>query len=164
MGGALDGIEEVEKEFRIQERRNEIMELVTEIEDFKSEFGKKKLKQYTDEFEETNFGDSDDEEGISDQYIVHTKLPWLTVEGEENQENVRKYIHKLIKSEDLLIKLAPQLKYQFDFNFDKYVFLAHVTGRIFPKLSDARMNLVPDEVSDEEFWRNVFYHIELFKM
>ena len=44
MGGALDGIEEVEKEFRIQEKRNEIMELVTEIEDFKSEFGKKKLK------------------------------------------------------------------------------------------------------------------------
>ena len=34
---------------------------------------------------------------------------------------------------------------------------------MFPKLSEARLRLVPDEVSDDEFWRNFFYHIELFK-
>ena len=30
-------------------------------------------------------------------------------------------------------------------------------------LSDAILKLVPDDVTEEEFWRNFFYHIELWK-
>ena len=37
MGGAFSGIEDVEKEFRLQERRNEIMEEISLLDDLKSE-------------------------------------------------------------------------------------------------------------------------------
>jgi hypothetical protein len=30
-------------------------------------------------------------------------------------------------------------------------------------LDDARLKLVPDEVSESEFWRNYFYEIEFWK-
>ena len=30
-------------------------------------------------------------------------------------------------------------------------------------LGDAFIRLVPDDVTEEEFWRNFFYHIELWK-
>lgn len=30
-------------------------------------------------------------------------------------------------------------------------------------LSEAFIRLVPDDVTEEEFWRNFFYHIELWK-
>lgn len=30
-------------------------------------------------------------------------------------------------------------------------------------LDEARLKLVPDEVSETEFWRNYFYEIELWK-
>ena len=30
-------------------------------------------------------------------------------------------------------------------------------------LGDNFIRLVPDEVTEEEFWRNFFYHIELWK-
>ena len=63
----------------------------------------------------------------------------------------------------MLLKLTPQLEFSYEFDLDKYVFLAHICGKMFPKLSEARLRLVPDEVSDDEFWRNFFYHIELFK-
>ena len=31
-------------------------------------------------------------------------------------------------------------------------------------LNEVRLRLVPDEVSETEFWRNYFYHIELWKL
>ena len=32
-----------------------------------------------------------------------------------------------------------------------------------PALGEAQLRLVPDEVSDAEFWRNFFYHVELWR-
>ena len=44
-----------------------------------------------------------------------------------------------------------------------HIFLAVVLSKYCPKLDDVRVALVPDEVSEYEFWRNYFYHIELWK-
>lgn len=32
-----------------------------------------------------------------------------------------------------------------------------------PNLGQTQLRLVPDEVNDTEFWRNFFYHIELWR-
>ena len=60
--------------------------------------------------------------------------------------------------------MLPHLEYVYEFDLEKYVFLAIVMGKMFPKLHNARFRLVPDEVSEQEFWRNFFYSIELFKL
>ena len=62
------------------------------------------------------------------------------------------------------MQMLPHLEYVYEFDLEKYVFLAIVMGKIFPKLHEARLRLVPDEVSESEFWRNFFYSIELFKL
>ena len=59
--------------------------------------------------------------------------------------------------------LEGQLEYRFDFSLDKYAFLAVVMSRICKNLDETRLALVPDEVSEHEFWRNYFYQIELWK-
>lgn len=41
--------------------------------------------------------------------------------------------------------------------------MAHVLTKMNPALGETQLRLVPDEVSDTEFWRNFFYHIELWK-
>jgi len=61
------------------------------------------------------------------------------------------------------MKLEGQLEYRFDFSLDKYAFLAVVMSKICSNLDDSRLTLVPDEVNEHEFWRNYFYHIELWK-
>ena len=53
--------------------------------------------------------------------------------------------------------LEGQLEYRFDFSLDKYAFLAVVMSRICKSLDETRLALVPDEVSELEFWRNYFY-------
>lgn len=70
----------------------------------------------------------------------------------------------LAKKEDLLMKLTPHLKYQFDFDMEKYSFLAIVMTTMDKNLREIYVRLVPDEVSEAEFWRNFFYHIELWRM
>jgi len=59
--------------------------------------------------------------------------------------------------------LKPHLEYQFEFDLDKYAFLAIVMSKFDETLSEAFIRLVPDDVTEAEFWRNFFYHIELWK-
>jgi len=61
------------------------------------------------------------------------------------------------------MKLEGQLEYRFDFSLDKYAFMAVVMSKICRNLDETRLTLVPDEVSENEFWRNYFYQIELWK-
>ena len=94
---------------------------------------------------------------------VITQLPWEDLEREEDKKALQKYCIELAKKEDLLLKLEPQLAYNFDFDLENYVFLAHVLTKMDPELGEAQLRLVPDEVSDTEFWRNFFYHVELWR-
>jgi len=95
---------------------------------------------------------------------LFTKLPWANIEAKADNKKMKKECLRLANHEDSLLKLLPQLEYAFEFDFEKYVFLATVMPKFFPDLSEVRLRLVPDEVSDSEFWRNYFYHIELFKL
>lgn len=63
-------------------------------------------------------GDSDDEDGISDKDIMFTKLPWADVEASADKEKVKKECRRLVKKDELLCKLRPQLEYTFDFQLD----------------------------------------------
>jgi len=132
----------------------------------KSEEGREKLKKLTEKFEKTFEPDSDDDESntISDKDVVLTKLPWADLEREDDKNSCEKEIKMLAKKEDLLMKLTPHLKYQFDFDMEKYSFLAIVMTTMDKNLREIYVRLVPDEVSEAEFWRNFFYHIELWRM
>ena len=90
-------------------------------------------------------------------------MPWEDLERDEDKKAMQKYCIQLAKKEDLLLKLEPQLTYNFDFDLDNYVFVAHVLTKMDPELGEAQLRLVPDEVSDTEFWRNFFYHVELWR-
>ena len=90
-------------------------------------------------------------------------MPWEDLEREEDKKALQKYCIQLAKKEDLLLKLEPQLAYNFDFDLENYVFLAHVLTKMDPELGETQLRLVPDEVSDTEFWRNFFYHVELWR-
>ena len=46
---------------------------------------------------------------------------------------------------------------------DKYTFLATVMAKYDENLDESLLRLVPDDVTETEFWRNFFYHIELWK-
>ena len=70
----------------------------------------------------------------------------------------------LAKKDDLLMQLEGQLEYRFDFNLEKYSFLAVAMSKICRNLDETRLKLVPDEVTEHEFWRNYFYQIELWKL
>jgi len=91
-------------------------------------------------------------------------MPWADLDREEDKNNLEKECKSLSKKEDLLLKLRPHLEYQFDFDLDKYTFLAIVLSVVDKRLNEVYIRLVPDEVSEFEFWRNYFYHIELHKM
>ena len=165
MGTMLTSIESEEKALRLQERRNNIYDEIKEIEDIKDEYGVARLKHLTEKFEHTfEEEDGDDEGGQSDKNVIYTKMPWADLDREEDKNQLEKECKLLSKKEDLLLKLSPHLEYQFDFDLDKYTFLAIVLSAMDERLNEVYIRLVPDEVSEEEFWRNYFYHVELQKM
>ena len=84
--------------------------------------------------EQTFAGDSDDEDGISDKDVLFTKLPWANIEAKGDIKKMRKECLRLANHENSLLKLLPQLKYAFEFDFDKYVFLAIVISKFYPDL------------------------------
>ena len=163
MGNPFSAIEAEEKVLRMNEERNEIYEVICQVPDIEAEYGQAILKRQVERLEKTFTGDSDDEDGVSDKDVVYTKLPWEEVERAEDKESIKKECQRLVKEDETFLKLAPELEYQFDFTLDKYVFLAIVLSRFFKQFDEKRLHLVPDEVSEEEFWRNYFYHVELYK-
>ena len=51
----------------------------------------------------------------------------------------------------------------FKFDMDNYVVLAAVLLKLDKNLGVKRHNLVPDLIEEDDFWRNYFYKIALFK-
>lgn len=63
------------------EARNDIFEEIKMIEDIESEEGQKLLEDVTERFEATFNQEGDNEDGISDQHVILTKMPWATLES-----------------------------------------------------------------------------------
>ena len=95
--------------------------------------------------------------------MIYTKLPWASLEKEEEKNNLKKECKRIAKKDELLCKLKPHLEFSFNFELDKYIFLATVMAKFDERLNESLLRLVPDDVTEEEFWRNFFYHIELWK-
>jgi outer membrane lipoprotein-sorting protein len=76
---------------------------------------------------------------------------------------VKKEVFAVAKDRNGLIMCDAQLEYVFDFKLDDYVFVACMMLKYDKNLSDVRENIVPNLVSEDEFWRNYFYLIELSK-
>jgi len=153
----MTAIEQEEKQLRLTEERNDLFEYITAIDDIKSDSGKESLRLYTERFEQTFAPDSDDEDGISDKDLVFTKLPWEQLESAADKDACERFCKALAKKEDLLMQLEGQLEYHFEFSLEKYAFLAVVLSKVCRNLDETRLVLVPDEVTENEFWRNYFY-------
>ena len=55
------------------------------------------------------------------------------------------------------------MKYKFEYDTEKFNLLATVLVKLDKDLEQAYENLVPIQISDEEFWTNYFYQVELIK-
>jgi len=44
---------------------------------------------------------------------------------------------------------------------DKYVLIASILIRMDPNLKELREEIVPDQVTEDDFWRNYFYKVNL---
>lgn len=68
----------------------------------------------------------------------------------------------IAKEVDLLSREEDELEYNFDFNIEAYAYQAIVLSKLDKNLQQVYARLVPDLVSEEDFWRNYFYEIERF--
>lgn len=68
----------------------------------------------------------------------------------------------IAKETDLLSRDLDELEYEFKFGIEVYAYQAIVLSKLDKNLQQAYARLVPDMVSEEDFWRNYFYEIERF--
>lgn len=59
------------------------------------------------------------------------------------------------------MRLPEEQDHHFDFSMDKHAFIATTLLKLDTNLNRTRDKLVPDEVSEVNFWRNYFYQVEL---
>ena len=52
------------------------------------------------------------------------------------------------------------MEYKFPFDVDQHIVLAQILLKMDQNLKKTRHELVPDLVSEDNFWRNYFYKIE----
>ena len=63
----------------------------------------------------------------------------------------------------MLMQPASCQEFKFDFDMDAYAFISVAMLKFDKNLDSTRDKVVPDEIDDEDFWRNYFYTIEIFK-
>ena len=90
-------------------------------------------------------------------------LPWENLESKELETLVKKGVFSLSKEYDILTKPKSALEFEFDFDMEAYAFISIALMKYDMNLTETRSRLVPDEVSEEEFWCNYFYAIEYLK-
>ena len=65
--------------------------------------------------------------------------------------------------EETLLLQDEELEYEFEFEIDHYVVLAQIMLKLDLNLKKTRHELVPELITEDDFWRNYFYKIELLK-
>lgn len=97
MGGMMSAIEAEQKELRVQERRKDILNIVSNISDFNDEEGKSDLaycqKKWAKTYADAEAGD--DESSATARPIVITQLPWEELESENDRNKLRTYCSEL---------------------------------------------------------------------
>ena len=76
---------------------------------------------------------------------------------------MRKEVFSLSKEYDMLSQPTSNMEFKFDFDMDSYAFVSVAMLKHDKNLDETRDQMVPEEVSEEDFWRNYFYKIECFK-
>jgi hypothetical protein len=94
--------------------------------------------------------------------IVYYDLPWENV-PEEVARQLTKDIYGIGVDEETLLKQTEELEYEFDFDIDHYIVLAQIMLKLDLNLKKSRHELVPEMITEDDFWRNYFYRIELMK-
>lgn len=96
------------------------------------------------------------------QPIVYYDLPWegLTL---DQQRKLTKDVYALGVDEETLLLQDEELEYEFEFEIDHYVVLAQIMLKLDLNLKKTRHELVPELITEDDFWRNYFYKIELLK-
>ena len=55
------------------------------------------------------------------------------------------------------------MEYVFKFDTDEYIVVAQILLKLDLNLKKTRHELVPEVITEDDFWRNYFYKIELLK-
>ena len=95
--------------------------------------------------------------------IVIYDLPWDGVPSEQARK-LTKDIYALGVDENALLMQPEEREFQFSFDIDHYIILAQIMLKIDKNLKKSRYELVPEIITEDEFWHNYFYKIETFKL
>ena len=104
----------------------------------------------------TNKGDEDKESNIL------LDLPWDGL-PQDQKDHLIKSIELISNNSDALIASPGEHEFEFDFNYTRYAVQAVIMLKFQTKLQDVHDELVPDLVSEENFWQNFFYQFEFTK-
>ena len=156
MGGAFseEGWNQLaleETKMAVEERETNLLEKMYYINDIESENGQNLFRYVAQKIRETS---GDAESGKSAKL---TNLPWEDLESKDLETRVRKGVFGLSKEVDLLTQLKSEHEFEFDFNMEKYAFISIALLKYDRNLADSREKLVPQEVNEENFWRNYYY-------
>ena len=94
--------------------------------------------------------------------VLYYDLPWEECPVEEARQ-LTKDVYALGVDEEALLRQKEELEYEFDFDIDHYIILAQIMLKLDLNLKKIRHELVPEMITEEDFWRNYFYKIELRK-
>ena len=177
----LNNLERAHSEVSWEEALDNAVMQIDQLKDIESEKGKKKLEKILEELRQVqqsheyalNFridgeeAPEEDAEGQRStnerqQLIVHYNLPWDGIAEDESRQ-LTKCIFGLGVDEEALLLQEEELEYEFDFNMDHYVVLAQIMLKLDLNLKKTRHELVPEMITEDDFWRNYFFKIELIK-
>jgi len=97
------------------------------------------------------------------------KLPWETVKIVNNSNGnirdiIREEILDLSTSEENFLTEESNYMFEFEFDMEECKYQAIKLMEYDQRLGLLRNAIVPSKVSDERFWKNYFYNVELIKM
>ena len=93
---------------------------------------------------------------------MHYDLPWEGLPPEQSRQ-LMKDVFALSIDEDALLLQSEELEHDFAFNIDHYIVLAQIMLKMDLNLKKSRHELVPEMITEDDFWRNYFYRIECLK-
>ena len=82
---------------------------------------------------------------------------------EDKAKELTKQVYGLGIDVDSLLMQTEELEYEYRFNLDHYIVLAQILLQMDLNLKKTRHDLVPELITEDDFWRNYFYKIECFK-
>ena len=94
--------------------------------------------------------------------MLYYDLPWEEAPVEAARQ-LTKNVYALGVDEDALLVQVEEYEFEFDFNIDHYIILAQIMLKLDLNLKKIRHELVPEMITEEDFWRNYFYKIEYWK-